>query len=419
MGRPRLEPGELGSVSYTILESGRIRARCLIRNGAGDPLHISAVGRTAAEADTALHRKASVAWGSLILAFEPTITLRELAGYWLTEELEPSDRKQSTKEGYESILRLAILPHLGAFPMIKITAGVCDRFLKMLRRDHANGYALNARAVLGLLLRFARRHEAMSTNPLADADRIPTPATTFVDLEFEQLVGVFELMRAWRGANPGRQGGGRPNVELLIDVCLVMLGTSMRIGEVLALRKQDVVVDGDLTRVKVQGTISETKKYGIIRQSVPKRERQIRSIVAPRFAARVLRRRVVEYQENTEDLLFPTRRGTPRSTHNIGRLMRGFREQNAEQLEALGIDLATFSTRAFRKTAATTVFASTEIELARLLLGHARAETTFAHYIKPNLDVPGITADVLDARYPFADLEGADGGSPTLADRYQ
>lgn len=84
--------------------------------------------------------------------------------------------------------------------------------------------------------------------------------------------------------------------------------------------------------------------------------------------------------------------------------MRGFREQNAEQLEAAGIDLASFSTRAFRKTAATTVFESTEVEMARLLLGHARAETTFAHYIKPNLDVPPITADVLDARYPFDDL---------------
>ena len=360
---------------------------------------------TSRASDTVLQRKASVAWGSMILAFEPTITLRELADHWLVEEVEPSDRKQSTKENYESILRLAILPHLGAFQMAKITPGVCDRYLKLLRRDHANGYVLNARAVLGLLLRFARRHEAMTTNPLADADAIPTPVPTFVDLEFEQLVVVFDLMRDWRGANPGRKGGGRPNVELLIDVCLIMLGTSMRIGEVLALRKQDIVVDHHgVTRVKVQGTISETKKYGIIRQSVPKRERQIRSIVAPRFAAKVLRRRVDEYQENTEGLLFPTRRGTPRSTHNIGRLMRGFREQNAEQLEAAGIDLASFSTRAFRKTAATTVFESTEVEMARLLLGHARAETTFAHYIKPNLDVPPITADVLDARYPFDDL---------------
>ncbi|MDR2321996.1 MAG: site-specific integrase, partial [Microbacterium sp.] len=315
MPRPRLNPGELGRVSYTTLESGKVRARCLIRTGAGNALHISGVGRTRDEADVVLQRKASVAWGSLILAFEPTITLRELAEHWLVEEVEPSGRKQSTKENYESILRLAVLPHLGAFQMTRITAGVCDRYLKLLRRDHANGYVLNARAVLGLLLRFARRHEAMSSNPLADADAIPTPIPTFVDLEFEQLVVVFDLMRAWRGANPGRRGGGRPNVELLIDVCLIMLGTSMRIGEVLALRKQDIVVTGELTRVNVQGTISETKKYGIIRQPVPKRERQVRSIVAPRFAAKVLRRRLLEYQENPEDLLFPTRRGTPRSTH--------------------------------------------------------------------------------------------------------
>ncbi|GAB2701626.1 hypothetical protein GCM10027071_14390 [Microbacterium marinum] len=139
-------------------------------------------------------------------------------------------------------------------------------------------------------------------------------------------MGMLHLIRSWRGANPGRRGGPAPDVELLEDLILVMLGTSMRPGEALALRRQDVIVVADgRWKIRVEGTVSTTRKHGTIRKAQPKRERQKRAINVPYFTQAVLKRRLATYIDNADDLLFPTREGTLRQTHNLNRLVRDFR----------------------------------------------------------------------------------------------
>ncbi|GAB2701619.1 integrase [Microbacterium marinum] len=66
----------------------------------------------------------------------------------------------------------------------------------------------------------------------------------------------------------------------------------------------------------------------------------------------------------------------------------------------MGIDVDRLTCRLFRRAAATTVFNNVSLDAARLLLGHARAETTLG-YIKEDDEVPEATAVALEARYPF------------------
>ncbi|MBW9111305.1 tyrosine-type recombinase/integrase [Microbacterium ureisolvens] len=185
------------------------------------------------------------------------------------------------------------------------------------------------------------------------------------------------------------------------DVILLMLGTSIRPGEALALRREDVIFVEGRMKIKVVGTVSTTKKFGTVRKDTLKRERQKRTITVPSFTAEVLRRRLASYVDNPDGLLFPTRRGTPRQTNNINRLLRAFRATYAEELIEVGIVPEHLTARLLRKAAATTIANAADPKLAQLLLGHADVRTTIAHYIKPNDEVPDVTAEMLDARYHF------------------
>ena len=63
------------------------------------------------------------------------------------------------------------------------------------------------------------------------------------------------------------------------------MGTSARIGEVLALRRCDVDVTANPPTVLIAGTITQTRAEGIRRKPAPKRTRQKRRIALPSFTA--------------------------------------------------------------------------------------------------------------------------------------
>lgn len=71
----------------------------------------------------------------------------------------------------------------------------------------------------------------------------------------------------------------------------VMLGTSARIGEVLAIRRCDVDVTAAPPTIRISGTIVTRKGEPLSRQDHPKTARSRRLVALPSFAAEAVRKR--------------------------------------------------------------------------------------------------------------------------------
>jgi integrase len=130
-----------------------------------------------------------------------------------------------------------ILPRCGGVRLDRLTVGRCARILQKILEEESISKARHARAVLSLVCGYAVRDDAMPSNPVRDVQRLPTTAKKESTLNTEQLSGIRELMQDWRIT---RADGPRPNYRILIDGMEIMLGTSIRIGECLALRRCDV-----------------------------------------------------------------------------------------------------------------------------------------------------------------------------------
>jgi integrase len=398
--RRKKEPGELGKVRCYD-RGGFFQARGMVRDGAGQLHNISARGSTPEEARERLEARANAVWDGMFLTLSPDSTVAEVTALWLAEVNDSDHLQPSTKEGYAFTARKQILTRIGAIPVRRMDPGACHMFLKNVASEHSASYVHTTRSVLSSIMGFALLHRAVPSNPLREVPDMRRAEPHYIEWDFEQVQMIFKLMREWKGVNPGRRGGGVADMELLTDMALIMLGTSMRPGEALGIRRQDVKLVGDRAVVNLVGTVTTTRADGTTWKPIPKRKSQQRAITVPPFAASVLRRRMANYRDNEFGLLFITRTGKPRPAHNINRTLRSFREAHADVLRGIGVEPADLTSRAYRKMAARTIADTEGMDLAASLLGHSDSRTTRGHYAKPNRVVPSRTADILEEQFPF------------------
>jgi integrase len=178
----------------------------------------------------------------------------------------------------------------------------------------------------------------------------------------------------------------------LEQIIEVMLGTSARVGEVLAIRKCDVDVTMSPATVRICGTIVSPAGKPTHRQRHPKTTKSTRTVSVPTFTAEVLRQRLVTVAADPpEHLIFFTRNRTPLTTNNVRRRLR------AVMAEA-GIDGVT--PHSFRRTVATVLDRAGGADLAAEMLGHTSSKITKQHYIEPDETVNPMTAEILEALGP-------------------
>jgi integrase len=171
----------------------------------------------------------------------------------------------------------------------------------------------------------------------------------------------------------------------------IMLGTSARIGEALAIRRCDVDVSGSTPTIRIAGTIVSRNGEVTFRQDHPKTAKSRRIVALPSFTAEAVRRRLAVTQDHDPaSLLFQSRAGTPLSTTNVRRQMR----QVLERGGIVGI-----TPHMFRRTAATAINDSASVELAAELLGHTDTKITIQHYIQRRELVNPATAELLDRAF--------------------
>lgn len=387
MSRPRLTIGTYGEITTRRRPSGRIEARARYRDWDGATRLVQASGDTAAAATHAL--KAKCVDRNLIAPSAGSLTadspFPDLVAYWL-EDIELEDRlSTATRQLYERDMRTLVLPAFKDLTLREIGVARCDQFLKRLAKN-SYSKATHARVVLRLALALAVRHEVLLRNPVDHVARLHRDAHVPDAFTPEEITAIRAAIAYWEA---GRNASGPKPDGQLSAIIEVMLGTSARIGEVLAIRRRDIDLSGP--SVQITGTIISPQGEPTTRQDHPKTARSRRTIQLPGFAATAAGRRLKELNTIDPDaLLFCSREGTPLTTNNVRRQLR-------HVMNLAGIEGVT--PHKFRRTVATTINESAGVELASQLLGHTDPAITIKHYIRRNETVDHTTAALLEKAF--------------------
>ncbi|WP_229790573.1 tyrosine-type recombinase/integrase [Mycetocola manganoxydans] len=386
--------GTFGDVTTRLMPSGRFEARTRYRDWDGRARQVQATGATAKAAEGAL--KAKLAERSLLRPTDSTLTpdslFADLVTYWLNDiDLEGRISK-TTRNLYERNMRTLVSPAFDSLTLREIGVARCDQFIKQLAKI-SYSRAKQARVVLRLALELAVRHEVLPRNPMDHVSRLHREPHIPDALMAPEVNTIRAAIAQWESA-ADHISGPKPDGQLgaIIEV---MLGTSARIGEVLAVRRRDVDVTSPVPSIRLAGTIISRKGEQTFRQDHPKTARSTRVVAIPTFTADAVRQRLAKVGSlGLDELLFQSRDGTPLTTANVRRQLR-------QVLEGAGIKGVT--PHMFRRTVATAVNTNASIELASELLGHTDTKITVQHYIQRSEMVNPATAALLDRAFPKDD----------------
>ena len=390
-GRPRTAIGTFGDFTYVSAPDGKVRARVRFRDDDGQLRLVQATGDSRRSAERALKEKLTqrdrYASGYGELSAESSFG--KLVQVWLDDLDLENALAPSTRALYERNMRQLVMPAFEHHALREISVRKVDQFIKTLAKTNSYSMAKQARTVLSLAFGLAVRYDAMRENPVRDSARLRKPPTQALSLTKQQVDEIRQAVRGWRRGSgvPGPPPDGQ--LEQIIEV---MLGTSARIGEVLAIRKCDVDVTRSPATVRLCGTIVSPTGKPTHRQPHPKTMKSTRTVSVPSFTAEVLRARLVTIASDAPDhLIFFSRNGTPLTTNNARRRLRAV-------LEEAGIEGVT--PHSFRRTVATVLDRAGGADLAAEMLGHTSSKITKEHYIEPDEAVNPVTAEILEALAP-------------------
>ncbi len=378
-GVSRLEIGTYGDINTIRTPVGSIRAEARYRDGDGVVRKVTATAATDHAARQALrnklkHRSTATGFGTTL---SPESTVAQLAEAWLEDLRIRLDLAPGTKDTYRRELSSLVLPTFRTFLLREVTVGRVDQFLK---RQALLSYARakHSRVVLSLMFGYALRHDAVHQNPVIGTSRLRQPKRIPRALTLDQLEQVRHAAGSWRtGAHVL---GVRPDGQVQ-DLIEVMVGTSDRIGEALALRACDVDDTVSPMQATVAGTIVVIKGQGVYRQDYPKTSSSRRTLEVPEFTADVLRRRLALMPDgDPERLLFHTRNNTPLAPYNVRRTLRSM-------LRDGGLQDLKVTPHTFRRTAGTVIARATDAKTAADVLGNS-PEIAEKHYIEPETPAP-------------------------------
>ena len=385
-GRPRTAMGTFGQVHVDDL-GGRYRALTRFRDTDGRLRKVTATARSRRAAEALLKERlltrSGYGTGGLLSMSSPFVDLVEL---WLAD-LRLRDISENTKENYRDDLRLHVRPSFEHFTLGEITTGRVEWFLKS-ERAVSYSRAKHSRTVLNQVFTFALRHDAMQRNPVEGTSQLAKPKNEIRALTLEQVQAIRAAAAAWRSGPDVK--GPKPDGQVR-DTIEVLLGTSMRPGEALALRPSDIA-DGRRGMVAhVRGTVIYGQGRGTFRQDHPKTDASVRQVPVPEFAAQVLRRRIAPLgPEQRDRTIFANRSGGPLSQHNVRRTFREF-------LVLAGLENSGITPRWYRRTGATVLARGLGVDVAATHLGHTSTSITEGHYIEVDRTIDFAPSQLLEA----------------------
>lgn len=399
MARPRTDVGTFGQFTYITAHNGKVKARVRFRDDDGQLRLVQATGDTRTAAEWALKKKLTrrdnFSAGSHDLSAGSTFG--RLVEAWLADLDLTARLAEATRGLNERNMRQLVMPAFEHLLLREIAVRKVDQFIKALAANKYYSTAKQARTARSLALGLAVRYDALRENPVRSIAVLHRPPSQAMTLTSAQVDAIRAAVRGWRRGSG--LSGPKPDGQLE-QINEVMLGTSGRIGEVLAIRKCDVDVTVAPARVRICGTIISPTGKPTYRQPHPKTEKSTRVVSVPSFTAEVIRQRlVVLADESDEHLLFFSRNHTPLTTNNVRRRLRTI-------LAEAGIEGVT--PHAFRRTVATVLDRASGADLAADMLGHTSSKITKQHDIEPDETVNPVAAEILEALAPRA-ADQADG----------
>jgi integrase len=364
-------------------------ARCRFRDFDGVTRTLARRGPTKTKALTALQDEIRARTGSPRSALRAHHTFERASEMWLTKldaQVAEGTRAVTTADTYRQRLHSVILPAMGQWRLQECTVPRVDALFTDLSKTQGAQSRKTIRTVLSLVFRLAVQHEAMSDNPVRHLDPIEAGSRKPRALTREER----QRFLGWMAGNSDDKMEARAQAAArrrdLPDIVTFMLGTGVRIGEALAVRWDDVdlegvpVVDGNDMRlvpiVAVTGNIVRHRAKGLHRHA-GKTATSLRIVPLPQFVVTMLAAREVF---GPDDPVFPSASATGegltwKDPNNMSKYVR-------EARQAAGMDWPVTS-HTFRKTAATIWHDSGELTDRQKadLTGHAKISTLTDIYV--------------------------------------
>ena len=372
MGRPATPIGKHGRITFESQGSGhskRVIARAHFRDSDGVNRPVTATGRTETTAQNALLAKLAERTNRNGLGnVQPTTRIADLVGLYILALRANTQLKAQTKARYIQSARGAIFRAFPEVAVSELNAGMIESLIVGLVNSGHLSEARNCRVVLRSMMRMAVSSGALRTNPVTAADiRLPVSVKSARALTSVELALLRDLVSSYR-TGPGVRGPKQsPDLKEALDV---MLGTGLRISEVLAIRTDDVeFLEDGRTTVHVRGTIIYEDGLGAVRQATPKNHKARMLAVAP-WVAQLLRDRAARSRSG---LLWETHQtAKPYQQQN---LLRDLRRIVGDT------ELAWVTSHTLRKTAGTMIARELGVSAATSALGHSSDAITRRIYI--------------------------------------
>ncbi len=391
-GRPPMRIGQHGKITRISLGGGIWVARCRFRDLDGVTRRLERM--TPAGVVDEYGARAEEALRDAITARRPpgsgsitgTTTLGDLLTRYLTRCRDDGELAPKSVDTYQATLD-AVRSRMADVRVSEATPGLLDEILRGIRRDHGATRERHTKVALNAVLTDAVLAGAIAANPVRElgtrrrrkADKRTKGAPALGVDQVRALVTAVGASKACAEKD-------------LADPVILLAATGLRRSELLALRWEDVDLDGKV--LSINGSVVRIKGKGLIRQDTTKGGAS-RSVPLPQFAVDALHRRKAGPQRpNNVGVIFPSSAGTLRDPDNFGKQWREVRE---------GLGLPEVSSHSFRKTVATLIDDSgLSARIGADQLGHARPSMTQDVYMSRGR-VHTEVADVLDKAVGISD----------------
>jgi integrase len=384
MARPRLQPGEWGTIGYS-WTGDRVRAYALYRFADGTTSKRERWGDSEIEAERELVKY----FRSLARAddqLDRTSCVQDVAAAWIAEIKRTE--KATTSIRYETCLKCQVLPALGALRLDECRP---KRIQALLNDMRDAGYSASTRrttrTVVRAVLHYAKMHELVDANAASELDRIKD--TTRRRVRGFDAAGLREFLAKVDADRYMKR-------SYLPDLLRFLFGTACRLGEVLAVRWRDVNLSDEPVKVFddvfgeqvippraiwINGNIVNVR--GKVLRHDGKTGASEGSIGLPGFLHTLLQFRMPD-DVRPEDPVFPNSRGGWSDPNSVWRSVRRLRER---------IGYPDFVLHWGRKTVATALYQSGQSTGAVAdQLRQASIATTEKHYLMRGLANPEAAA---------------------------
>ncbi len=235
-------------------------------------------------------------------------TVADLLKAWLDKYARPN-LARTTVEGYEIAINKHLIPALGAVPLEKLTPLMIQSYCADKLKQVSPRTVQLHYTVLREALSHAVKWQLLARNPADAVDRPKYKRPDIGSLNAQELQKFLAYVRRSQHQD--------------YNLIVLAVFTGMRLGELLALRWDDV--DLDQGRIFVRRAAHYTGEVGIY-EADPKTEKSRRQIILPPTAVRALKQQkeAVDrakklqpelYEDN--DLVFPTIDGKMQNPKNV------------------------------------------------------------------------------------------------------